>query len=463
MITRIEIDGFKTFQDFKLELTPFQVIVGPNGVGKSNLFDAMRLLSWLADDDLRSAFGELRGEAGELFTMMPDGFPMPCMRLAAEMLVEPTVQDSWGAQATIRFTRLRYELEIHRRADEQGLERLYVTKESLMPIKRSDDGWFKRHSRQAGDRRQQPLKAGRSKPFISTEQEGDVATIYQHQDGHGGRKASRADRIERTMLSGVANTEFPHVFAAREEMRHWRFLHLNPEVLHQPSSMLANPSVLPDGGNLPSALARMQGEDPLLLGDVARDLSNLVPGIISVSVEKDIPGNRYVVGVTTQDGRTFSSRVLSDGTLRLLALATLRNDPEHRGVMCFEEPENGLHPFRLEKMVHLLRGLATDFSDPDQESLPLRQLLVNTHSPLLVSQPDVVKDVLVAYVATRVVPGQSSSMRVTRIVPMSLDPRLEIPLGVDDAEVTYTRDQAIKYLTTMDATDALAALQAAAV
>ena len=55
------------------------------------------------------------------------------------------------------------------------------------------------------------------------------------------------------MLSGVANTEFPHVFAAREEMRHWRFLHLNPEVLRQPSPMLANQFVLPDGSNLPSA------------------------------------------------------------------------------------------------------------------------------------------------------------------------------------------------------------------
>ncbi len=265
------------------------------------------------------------------------------------------------------------------------------------------------------------------------------------------------------MLNGVANTEFPHVFAAREEMRHWRFLHLNPEVLRQPSPMLANQFVSPDGSNLPSALARMEGEDPLLLDDVVRDLSNLVPGIIEVGVEKDIPGNRYVVWAKTQDGRTFSSRVLSDGTLRLLALATLRNDPEHRGVMCFEEPENGLHPFRLEKMVHLLRGLTTDFSDPDQESLPLRQLLVNTHSPLLVSQPDVMKDVLVAYVATRVVPGQTPPMRVTRIVPMSLDPQLKMPLGVDDAEVSYTRDQAIKYLTTMDAADALSALQAVAV
>jgi len=65
--------------------------------------------------------------------------------------------------------------------------------------------------------------------------------------------------------------------------------------LRQPSPMLANQFVSPDGGNLPSALARMEGEDPFLLGDVARDLSNLVPSITDVGVEKDIPGNRYVV------------------------------------------------------------------------------------------------------------------------------------------------------------------------
>jgi len=33
MITQIEIEGFKTFKDFKVELAPFQVIVGSNGSG----------------------------------------------------------------------------------------------------------------------------------------------------------------------------------------------------------------------------------------------------------------------------------------------------------------------------------------------------------------------------------------------------------------------------------------------
>lgn len=40
MITRIEIDGFKSFLDFKLDVPPFLALVGPNASGKSNLFDA---------------------------------------------------------------------------------------------------------------------------------------------------------------------------------------------------------------------------------------------------------------------------------------------------------------------------------------------------------------------------------------------------------------------------------------
>src|SRR5208282_1418974 len=130
----------------------------------------------------------------------------------------------------------------------------------------------------------------------------------------------------------------------------WSFLHLNPEVLRQPSPMLAHATIAADGSNLPNALARMRQEDPYLLQDVARDLANLVPDIIEIRVEEDMLQRRYVVQAKTQDGRTFSSRVLSDGTLRLLALAALKNDPDYHGVLCFEEPENGLHPGRLENL-----------------------------------------------------------------------------------------------------------------
>ncbi len=93
MITQIEIDGFKSFKDFKVELAPFQVIVGPNGSGKSNLFDALLLLSRFAEIDLSLAFQGMRGDPIELFTKFPDGKTSNNIRLAVEMLVNRKVQD----------------------------------------------------------------------------------------------------------------------------------------------------------------------------------------------------------------------------------------------------------------------------------------------------------------------------------------------------------------------------------
>ena len=99
MITRIELDGFKTFQDFSLDLSPLQVIVGANGVGKSNLFDALQLLGRLADSNVNSTFHEMGGDVGELFSVHPDGGATDRIRLAVEILVNQNCAGRLGCQA----------------------------------------------------------------------------------------------------------------------------------------------------------------------------------------------------------------------------------------------------------------------------------------------------------------------------------------------------------------------------
>jgi len=469
MITRIEIDGFKTFQDFILDLSPMQVIVGPNAAGKSNLFDALQLLARLADSDLRTAFQNLRGEAGELFTLLPNGESLNRIHLAVEMLVERAIQDSWGARAELRYTRMRYELEISRRTDARGLERLYVEYELLAPIARGKDTWTKIHDLKTDGPWIPKVTGGRSSPFISTDREQGVPTLSLHQDGSGGRRkvvAGRrsvvAEQAERTVLSGVQNTDFPHAFALAEEMRCWQFLQLNPDVLRLPSpmSMSGHETLAADGKYLPNVLARLQNSEPFLLTDISRDLANLVPGILHVEIEEDRSRDQYVVWATTEDGGRFSSRVLSDGTLRMLVLATLKNDPTHGGLLCFEEPENGVHPFRLHSIAKLLQDLATDFSDPDAAELPLRQVLCNTHSPVFISFPEILENVLFAYIATRTVPQQpKQARRITRMVPVHPDPmQISLP-GIPKEEQAFTLSEVKAYLESADLAAAVDFLQ----
>lgn len=445
MLTRIEIDGFKTFRDFGLNLEPFQVIVGPNGVGKSNLFDAMQLLGRLTEQNLWTALQASRGEADELFSLLPGGQPIDEMQFAVELLIEPRVRDEWGREEQLRDTRLRYELTIGRERDAGGQEHLQVKHESLKRVLVGEDEWLDRHP---VAKERYFCHSNRGTPFISTDVDnGTIRTVALHQDGRKGRKRLfPAESMERTVLASVYTTEFPHVFAVREEMRQWRLLQLNPEVLRQPNSVRGPTRLAADGDNLARALARIERENKYILSDISRDLANLVPGLLSIEIEEDQTKEVYLIYARTQDGRRFSSRTLSDGTLRLLALITLANDPGYSGVLCFEEPENGVHPFRMSQMVDLLRSLSTEFSSDDEMDAewPLRQLLVNTHSPLLMAQLDDT-ELLFAYMPTRIDPtGNGTTVHVTRIAPVRNE------MFGDSQHRFFTRQQVEKYLHSAD-------------
>lgn len=74
MITRIEIDGFKPFADFSLDVPPFLVLVGANNGGKSNLLEAVELARRVAaSGHVNPLFAHERGNAQELFHRHPDG------------------------------------------------------------------------------------------------------------------------------------------------------------------------------------------------------------------------------------------------------------------------------------------------------------------------------------------------------------------------------------------------------
>ena len=108
MLTRIEIDGFKTFENFKLDLRPFTAIVGPHASGKSNLFDAMQLLAALADHDVHSAMQGLRGEPEEFFRQTSNG-PSATMTFAVEVFLDGEGTDDFGRSYKVPAQRLRYD------------------------------------------------------------------------------------------------------------------------------------------------------------------------------------------------------------------------------------------------------------------------------------------------------------------------------------------------------------------
>ncbi len=365
MLTRIEIDGFKSFEKFGMDVGPLTVILGPNASGKSNLFDAIRLLSRLADTDLRTAVTNLRGEPHELFRRHPDGALGETMSFAVEVLLAPEVRDQWGATVKLKHTRVRYEVHIERRRDTRGIERLITTREEAAPILASADRWRPSGRRPSPEFKRTFMRYSRRTPWLSTVDSQGSTRFEIRQDLRAGRQRP-ADAAEATVLSSITSAEFPHLYALREELRSWRFLQLDPTALRQPSPAIGPEELAADGKNLARVLARIEAETRTerrssgALADITADLTDLIPGVVDLRVVEDQRSQEYRVDLSMRDRQPFSSRVVSDGTLRVLALLTLMHDPRHRGLVCFEEPENGVHPFRLKSLIARLRDLVTD-------------------------------------------------------------------------------------------------------
>ncbi len=145
MITRIEINGFKTFEDFSMVYSPLVVVAGTNGSGKSNLFDAIRLLSGLAEKDLRTTFAEQRGSFLELFTQYSSTQIADQIQIAIELFLDGSVRDEFNKEESLGHRRLRYEIHIARKKDNKlGFEKLVVQHEALKPIKRGNDEMVER-------------------------------------------------------------------------------------------------------------------------------------------------------------------------------------------------------------------------------------------------------------------------------------------------------------------------------
>ena len=403
MLTRLKVSNFKNLVDVDLYLGPFTCVVGPNGVGKSNLFDAIRFLSALANRTLMEAAAAVRDQDSrtphvrDLFHRVGDHYAER-ITFEAEMIVPRRAIDDLGQEAEASITFLRYSLELAYRETDDSLVRgnLAIVKEELVHITHGDAPRHLLFPHSAKDWRKSAVYGKRHAPFISTDDEGENRVIKLHQDGgSSGRPLPRsADNLPRTVLSIANAAESPTVLVARREMESWQMLQLEPSALRRPDEFVSPTHLGADGRYLAATLYRLARHDGQQVKDsiysqIANRLAELIDDVHDIDIERDEKREILTLHVKNGEGTPHPARALSDGTLRFLALAVLEIDPQMQGVLCLEEPENGIHPARIPAILQLLMDIAVDTQGPVGEDNPLRQVIVNTHSPVVFQQvPD---------------------------------------------------------------------------
>ena len=400
MLTRLKVNGFKNLVDVDVQLGPFTCIAGQNGVGKSNLFDAIRFLSALADNTLIDAALSIRDQGKKttgirsLFHRHENEY-VDEMSFEVEMIVPRTGEDDLGQAAEASITFLRYSLIIaYRDLDEsvssssgmleikkEELDRIKITEAKKKLLFEHKDEW-----------RKSVIVGKKTTQFISTSGDGNIKL---HQDGSGGRPRSvLAQNLPRTVLSAANAAESPTALLARREMQSWMLLHLEPSALRSPDSFISPTTLDSDGSHLAATMYRLarsdnptgnnKGANSQVYTVLANRLAELNEDVYDLHIEKDEKRELYTVMVEDKNRTSHPARNLSDGTLRFLALCVMEIDPDFDGLICLDQPENGIHPGRIPAMLKLLQDIAVDPQAPVDEDNPFRQVIINTHSPSVV-------------------------------------------------------------------------------
>ena len=398
MLTRLKVNGFKNLVGVDVRFGPFTCIAGANAAGKSNLFDAIRFLSATAGRSLLEASARVRDESGHntdvrgLFHRVGEKVAEE-MTFDAEMIVPREAVDDLGQTGRAAITFLRYMLVLRRRKDSVHGSRsnpLEILKEELVHIQKGKAHAHLLFPHDVAKWRSRVVTGRRSgAAFISTIQRqegGGIIKLHQDAKGRGRAYERGAATLPRTVLSSATAAESPTALCARREMESWQLLQLEPAALRQPDEFSAVSHFRSDGRHLPANLSRLATKENAaqVYSQVANRLSELIENVRGIRVDRDEKRELLTLMMKGADGTELPARALSDGTLRFLALAVLELDPETPGVICLEEPENGIHPDRIPAMLRLLQDIATDPEEPADDTNPLRQVIVNTHSPSVV-------------------------------------------------------------------------------
>jgi predicted ATPase len=346
------------------------VFFGPNASGKSNFLDALQLLSRIAtSNNLNDAFRPpYRGTPLESFSFEANGIQgllakefvsfsieidVEVSQRAIDEVSKPTTTDTAYGEVlenlqNLRQTTWRYRITIEAQP-KSGM--LSIVDESLSELNSE------------GEPTTQRIWMERDR--IDLQWEGGGA----HFDS----------KINSSILSLPYRIPFSRLraywplLAMHQELSGWFIYYPEPrELMRVPSPVREVRLIGLRGEEVDAFLNTLRNLDEPQFRAIEKALHVILPSFTGIDVKVNTLGE---VELHLMQGQTpVSVGALSEGTLRILGLLALASMKEAPYLIGIEEPENGIHPHRLDLIALLLQ----------ERTLNDTQVIATTHSPVLV-------------------------------------------------------------------------------
>lgn len=326
-------------------LTPFTVVIGKNGSGKSSLFDAFGFVADCLNHDVEIAC-DLKQRGG-------------FERLRSQGINNPMRFEIYYREAPNERP-ITYELAID--LDDSG--RPFVLSETLR-------------------QRRKGQKHGRPFPFLKLER--GHGTVWAGEDAVEGTEEEDRTRstVELTDLRqlGIATLgtlkEHPRIKRFRDFLKGWYLSYFYPDAARSLPSAGPQRHLNVHGDNIGNVVQFLEREHKERFRRILQRIAGKIPGIRSI--DTTVTEDKRVL-LRFNDGAfadPFFAQQMSDGTLKIFAYLLLLEDPDPPPFICIEEPENGLYHKLLEELANEFRDRATG-----KKNAP--QIFVTTHQPYFV-------------------------------------------------------------------------------
>ena len=332
MITRVEASGYRCLREVSQELQPYQILVGPNGSGKSAFLDVIAFLGGVVSRGLKEAVRDRT----ENFYDLVWGRTESSFRLAIEA-ARPEVPEAG---------RIRYEITAKIDADD---DEIVIASERLTV-------------RDAAGGRLPVITRNGKQVFLS---------------GEAGEKLGLGFELHPNVSSlTMQRTELPSVAWLKSLLQDGvKTVALDNKLLRAPSPPGAGRPAVYDGSNLARLVAQVQDSSPESFKAWVEHVQTAIADIVDIrTVSRPEDKHRYLM-IHYAGGVEVPQWMVSDGTLRLLALTLLAYLPGVQGVYLVEEPEVGVHPTAIETIIQSLSSVYEG------------QVLITSHSPIVLSMP----------------------------------------------------------------------------
>lgn len=357
-INYLEIKGFKSIQNVELkDVSPFMVLAGANGTGKSNFVDALAFLSKVIDMGVSKAVSEF----GSIENLISPKHKAGDISYKIEFEIEKQIY--------------QYEIMI-------ALKNIASrVKEESLKILKSGEIIF--DSDKIRNELEAKKESNTSDNLIGAGLLGALGGLIW-----GAMKDS--DQIGQDIINGVttgiglklltdekysSNDSFLRQNKELQGLKNVKIFRIDPFTIKNCRSTANNLEELNrDGSNIAAVLEKLE-KDNELREQIIEWMSLIVPEMKKVSVKTQNIDSSKGLFFEEDSGNRFPAHMVSDGTIYALCLlVAVLTRVKQPGITIIEEPERGLHPKAISELIGFIREYVS----------PHHPIILTTHSESVV-------------------------------------------------------------------------------